>query len=236
MILSRGRSESICTNKLLPEWVEVVVPESEKELYQKTVKNPLITTPDNVIGLGRLRNWCLDHFPEETVVMVDDDIMHFYNLSGPKTKRITDPEEVVQVIINTAVMAKDAGAKCFGFAQTDIRKFKGYDPFCLCSWIGTIIGVIGRKYRFRDDKYKVDIDFCLQNLLIERIIWMDSRYYASNVKDANSGGNATFRTEDEYNRSIETLKQKWGDCIHVSDFKNQKKIRLNVGRKQPIKI
>lgn len=235
LILSRGRANSITTTKLLPEWVEVLVPESQADDYRAKVKNPVITTPDDVIGLGALRNWVLDNFKEHTVIMCDDDINYFYRLTGEKTQRVSDPEEVMQILINTCVMARDAGAKMFGFSQTDIRKYKGYEPFALCCWIGTIVGVNGRKYRFRNDKYKVDIDYTLQNLLVERIIWMDSRYYASNNKDNNMGGNAQFRNEDEYNRSIETLKDKWGDCIKVRNYQSQKRISLNFSRKQALK-
>lgn len=204
-------------------------------MYGLVINNPIITTPDSIQGLGRLRNWCLDNFNEPSVIMIDDDISYFYRLTGPKTEAVTDPDEVLQILVNTCIMARDAGAKVFGFSQTDIRKFKGYEPFSLCAWIGTIIGVNGRKYRFRDDKFKVDIDFCLQNLLVERIVWMDNRYYASNNKDNNRGGNAKFRTEEDYNKSIDSLKQKWGACINVRDYQNQKRISIAFTRKQGLK-
>lgn len=234
MILSRGRSKTISTTNLLPEWVEVLVPESEKKLYQDEIKNPILTCPDIVQGLGELRNWVLDNFCEETVVMIDDDIYAFYCLTKEKTIRC-DKYEMVQVIINTAVMAKDAGAKVFGFSQSDIRKYKGYDPFAMCSWVGTIIGVIGRKYRFRKDKFKVDIDFCLQNLLVDRFVWVNTMYLVANAKDNNVGGNSLFRTNDAFNKSVETLAKKWGDCLRISEYQNQKSIKINFVRRQRLK-
>lgn len=237
MILSRGRAKTIQTNKLLPDWIEVLVPESEKSEYEAAISNPIITTPDNIEGLGMLRNWCLDNFPQETVIMIDDDINKFYCLTGEHARGVTG-EEFVQVLINTAVMAKDAGAKCFGFSQVDIRKFDGYDPFWLCAWFGMIFGVIGRKFDFRNDKFKVDIDFVLQNLLVERIIWMDNRYYAINSKDNNTGGNSKFRSQAAYEKSVETLQEKWGDCIKVKKDKHNSQIgiSLNFRRKQHITI
>lgn len=54
-----------------------------------------------------LRNWCLDNFQEETVIMVDDDINKFYCLTELHARSVVG-EEFVQVLINTAVMAKDA--------------------------------------------------------------------------------------------------------------------------------
>ena len=215
--------------------MEVLVPETERDEYAQKIPNPLLTVPDSIEGLGRLRNWVLDNFDEETIVMVDDDITHFYALTGPKTRDIKDPDEVMQVIINTAVMAKDAGCNCFGFAQTDIRKYSATEPFKLNSWVGCIIGVIGRKYRFRDDKFKVDIDFCLKNLLGTRILWQDARYYAAQNRDNNLGGNAKFRTKEGFEQSLYSLQKRWGTSIKVRDHKGQVNIKLNVARRQTIK-
>lgn len=237
MILSRGRSGSIAENtcRVLPEWVEVLVPESEADLYRKQIPNPLLTVPDSIEGLGRLRSWVLDNFTEETVVMVDDDISHFYRLTGALTERIEDPDEVAQVIINAAVMCKDAGCSVFGFSQTDIRKYNATAPFNLTGWVGCIVGVVGRKYRFRDDKFKVDIDFCLQCMLVDRILWIDNRYYAAQRRDNNLGGNARWRTQEDFQKSIDSLVSKWGSSLKVGYHKNQVRIRTNVKRKQAIR-
>ena len=166
--------------------------------------------------------------------MVDDDIKHFYCLTGIRTRQVNDPDEVVQVIINAAVMAKDAGAHCFGFSQTDIRKYNGTEPFRFNSWVGCLVGVIGRDYRFRDDKFKVDIDFCLQNLLVDRIVWIDNRYWTSQSRDNNLGGNAKYRTKDEFDKSLKSLLDKWGDCLKIGKHKNQVKLSINVKRRSNI--
>lgn len=236
MILSRGRSKTIKTTNIFPNWIEVVVPESEKDAYTNAIQNPLITTPDGIIGLGMLRNWVLDNVKEETVIMVDDDIQKFYRISGELTETINDPEEIVQILINTAVMAKEAGAKVFGFSQRDIRAYYGCEPFYLNRWIGTIIGICGRRYKFRDDKYKVDIDYCLQNLLVERIVFVDGRYLPSNIKQINSGGNSLFRNQEEYEASLTSLKEKWGDALRIQQYKNDKRIQITIKRKQNIKL
>lgn len=234
VILSRGRSGSMTTTRIVPDWVPIVVPESEKSAYEAICTNPLIFIPDEVKGLGNVRNWCLKRFNSETLIMMDDDLKCCYCLTHEKTQRIDDKDEVVQILINTAIMAKDAGAHVFGFAQTDIRKYNGTDPFDFCTWVGGVIGVVGRKYTFRDDYFKVDIDYCLQNLLVDRIIWQDDRYWFSQARDNNVGGNSAFRTEERFEWSVQSLKDKWGDCIKVRKHKNQYKITLNVKRKQVI--
>lgn len=233
--MSRGRYDTIKTHKILPSFIEVLVPESEKEMYESRIINPVITVPDSVKGLGFLRNWVLEHFPEETVIMIDDDIHYFYCLTGENTKAV-DSDEFFQHLINTAVMAKDAGCHVFGFSQTDIRKYNGTQPFSLNGWVGCIIGVIGRKYRFRDDYFKVDIDMCLQSLLVDRIIWIDNRFYCSQDRDNNKGGNAKFRTKENFQRSVDSLLAKWGDCLKVSWHDNNISIKTNVKRRQDIKI
>lgn len=234
VILSRGRYNTIKTHKLFPEWIEVVVPDNEIELYKEKISNPLIPIPHELEGLGKVRNWCLDNFKEETLIMVDDDIDRCYCLTEKHARNISDKEELVQIIINTAIMAKEIGTHCFGFSQTDIRKYKGYEPFTLNSWVGCVIGVIGRDYRFRNDKYKVDIDFCMQNLLIDRITFVDNRYYFIQNRDNNTGGNSIFRNQEEYNKSVESLKEKWGRFLKISKNKSQISIKLNVKRRQDI--
>lgn len=92
VILSRSRSNVITTHKLLPSYIEVLVPESQKAQYEAKVPNPIITTPDDVKGLGKLRNWCIDNFKERTIVMLDDDITKCYCLSGYRTNSIKDPD------------------------------------------------------------------------------------------------------------------------------------------------
>ena len=56
LILSRSRYNSISTVRIVPDFIEILVPESQKKLYEARVKNPIITIPDDVKGLGRVRN------------------------------------------------------------------------------------------------------------------------------------------------------------------------------------
>ena len=168
--------------------------------------------------------------------MLDDDLIRLYCLTAKKARPITDPEEITQVIINAAVMADDAGLHCFGFSQTDIRKFNGCEPFKLTGWVGGVIGVIGRQYTFRDDKYKVDIDFCMKNMLVDRILWIDDRYCFYQLRDNNVGGNSAFRTQEEYEASTESLVRKWKGYLTKSTHASQVFLRTKVKRKQDIKL
>lgn len=234
LILSRGRSDKATTPSLMPGWVEILVPESEKELYQQRYSNPILTAPDDIKGLGRLRNWVLDNFNENTVIMIDDDIKYMYCNTALKARQVTDPDEFVQILINDAVMASDLGVHIFGFTQTDIRKYSGCEPFSLNGWVGCCIGVIGRKFRFRDDFFKIDIDYCLKCLLVDRIIFMDNRYYFLQNRDNNKGGNALFRTQEQFEQSIKTLLNKWQGCLKEKRNKSQVSLRITTTRRQKL--
>lgn len=236
LILSRGRSDNVSTVNVFPDYIEILVPESEKELYASKYSNPILTIPDEIMGLGRVRNWVLDNFKERTIIMLDDDIQRCYCISGLHARQIKDKEEMLQILINDAVMCDDAGLHCFGYTQTDIRKYSGCEPFKLTGWVGCVIGVIGRKYRFRDDKYKVDIDFCLKNMLVDRVIWIDCRYYFFQNRDNNKGGNSIFRTAEDYQRSLDSLLQTWQGWLTVSENRSQISIKTHIKRKQDIKL
>src|SRR5699024_10742130 len=169
VVISRGRSSSIAnkTLSILPEWVDVVIPEEEKEEYEKVCNNPLVTYDGNEInGLGMTRNFVLDTFEENTVIMLDDDLNRIYSYTGELTRHISDIGEILQTFINTAVMSLDLGVSMFGYNMKDIRMYNGTEPFILNGWVGGIIGINGRKFRFRNDAFKVDVDFALQCLLV----------------------------------------------------------------------
>lgn len=234
VIISRGRYDSITTHELVPDFIEVVVPNSEVELYKEAIPNPVIGIDDDIIGLGKLRNHIMDKFEENTVIMLDDDLLYVYNLENPKAVRHDNPETVLWILINASVMANDLGVGVFGFSQVDIRKYSSAEPFKLTGWVGGVIGVIGKDIRFRNDKFKVDIDFCLKNLYEHRILWIDNRYYFAQRRDNNKGGNSAFRTKADFDDSVNKLKRKWGKYLKVSENKSQISIAINVSRKQPI--
>jgi glycosyltransferase involved in cell wall biosynthesis len=235
VIPSRSRWDSISTHNLLQDFT-LVVPESEKEKYQH-IQDP-VTIPDEIKGLGAVRNWILNHFQEECIIMFDDDIRIVENLQNYSPLTITDPEQIEWIIQNTAWNAYEAGAHIFGWSQKgDVRKYRPDRPFSFTNWVGTAIGVIGREYSFiENNKLKVDADICLQALLKDRFIWNDERYYFRNMKDGNTGGNSFWRNEETVLKEIEYLKKKWGKWIKIGQVKSKRSLSLTVKRQQSIKL
>jgi hypothetical protein len=231
VILSRGRSETIQTHKIMP-YAVLCIPEGEKEDY-KYIDIEKCYVPDNIKGLGPLRNWILNKFDDEIIVMADDDIVSLDILCVIRSYSIYDPEKIRQIIYSTAMCAKDIGTSCFGFNQCwDVRKYRAYEPFLITGWVGGVIGVIGRRIKFVDNWFKTDIDFCLRTLLKDRIIWKDNRYSFVQGRDRNKGGNSTFRTIEKVERELEYLENMWGKHFIRSLSATGETIKLNVPRKE----
>jgi hypothetical protein len=239
VILSRGRAQNISTHDILTDF-DLVVPESELKAYADIVKNAdaIEPIPDSIVGLGAVRNWILDHYKEEIVVMFDDDIKYCLSVLNVSPVRIENREEVEAVIFNAALNAWEAEAKCFSFSQTcDVRKYSHSHPFLLSSWVGSVVGVIGRELRFTEkNKLKVDIDFTLQNLKKHRIVWIDARFGFVPTRDTNVGGNSAFRSQDQLEKEIQFLKDKWGKHIKVSNNKSKYRTSINVKRTQQLTV
>ena len=236
VILSRGRHDTITTHKILTDF-DLVVPQSELNKYKDVVTNAnnIIPIPDNVEGLGAVRNWTLDHYDSEVVIMFDDDISHFYSLLNMKAEKIKDKDLINTIILNCASNCIEAKASVFSFNQVkgDIRKYRHTDPFNLKTWSGTIMGVVGRKYKFTEiNKTKVDADYSLQCLLKDRIVWVDQRFSFECKRDNNKGGNSLCRDQKTIDNEINFLDQKWGKYIIIKQHENIYSLKLNVERTQ----
>jgi hypothetical protein len=230
VIISRGRSETITSHKLFP-YATLVCPISEVENY-KHCGLEIKPCGDEIIGLSLLRNWCINNFKEKVVVMIDDDVSMCSRIDNVRYKEIVDTDEIRQLVINTAQNAMDIGTNVFGFAQrNDVRIYNAGEPFILKGWVGGVIGVIGKDDLFIDNKFKVDIDFCLESLLHRRVIWKDNRIAFTQIRDTNVGGNSSFRTEEEVEQEKIKLKKKWGKYIEFKDNKSGSACNIKVKRR-----
>lgn len=231
IIPSRKRADTLAkgTINLFPD-ATVCVGESEVPEYRKVTKN-LLVHGDEVVGLGILRQWILDHVDDEVIVMPDDDIHALYSFVGVRTRRITDPADVMRVLENAAMCAKAAGARVFGFNQGDIRKFEPQKPFSFNSWVGGLIGIIGRDLKYDPFcRLHDDVDLCLQSLMKHRIIWQDLRFKFANKIFAGGGGNAISRSKEQHEKEIAYLKRKWGAHLQVRPAKTTIRLVVNVAR------
>jgi hypothetical protein len=197
-------------------------PESEVALYSAAhPKLTIVPVPDEICGLSKLRNWVLKKFDDECVIMLDDDIIACVIITHANSYRTTDCVAVDAILSQAAVCCKDAGARVFGFNQAwDVRKYNGNKPFMLSSWVGGVIGIVGRGLWF-DEKnmLRVDIDYCLQSILRDRIIWKDNRYSFCQARFSNKGGNSLYRTKERDKSEMDYIKAKWGRYLKIRDTK-----------------
>ena len=75
----------------------------------------------------------------------------------------------------------------------------------------------------------------MQCLLVDRIIWNDTRYRFAQVRDSNKGGSSETRTKESNERELEYLKSRWGDYLKISDkHSNKQSISVKVKRRQKV--
>jgi len=228
VIISKGRAESVAdkTLRLVPD-AFVCIGESDFDEYSKVVpKKKLIVHPDEVVGIGPLRNWVVQNISDNTIVMLDDDCENVYDQSHYNKIRIENPSHVMAILERAAIASADAGLSLFGFTQ--MARPLAYRPFCpinFNTWIGGIVGVHGKDVEWDNNLLlRADIDACLKTLLKKRILWVDSRYVFIHKRFVGQGGNNTLRTMERHRTEIDSLKVRWGK--YLVEKKEKQAIRL----------
>lgn len=194
----------------------------------------LVPHPDEVSGIAPIRQWVLDHFDDECIVFVDDDVYQLISLVGYSYSKITSPENAQRVVENSANIAREMGTAVFGFNQAfDVRKFVPQKPFLLHSWAGGVIGIIGREFRYDLGlRLRADIDFCLQVLLKRRVTLIENRIAFVHKRFGLTGGNALHRSAERNKQELQYLQRKWGKYLEVTQSKGTTLLKIHVQRQQ----
>lgn len=232
IIPSKGRSDIIREKalRLFPD-ATLCIGDDEVDAYG-TVSDRLLVHPASIVGIGPLRQWVLDHVDDPVVVMVDDDVTHVYSQVGFHKRRIEDADTARAIVERLAILAVDAGVRVFGFQQA-ARPFTyaNFRPFSLNTWVGGLIGIVGRELRFDQSLLlRADIDFCLQSLLHDRIVLVDGRYSFIHTRFAGGGGNAANRSSARHEQEIAYLRRKWGQWLAVAQAKGTTRLVMKVQR------
>jgi hypothetical protein len=240
VIMSRGRHNSIQTHRLLPK-ATLVVPTDQAADYQPVMRaNPhldMVMIPPQRIGVSAVRNWIINAFDEECVVMYDDDCTALQTLCGMRNRKLS-PGEIEAVVENTAYCAAGAGARIFGFNQRpDPRMLQRNDPMSVVHWAGGVVGVVGKDVRWDELlKFKCDIDACMTELMNNRIIWHESRFCFIQARDKNLGGNSLFRSPEKIAAEKRYLANKWKAHITIGEYQSQDSVKVNVERRQKVDL
>lgn len=235
VIITRGRSDTIESHKVFP-FATIACPESEKEAYEP-LGLPMVFYPDTISGISQVRNWTVKAFKETCVVMVDDDIQRFQGLAGYRKLEV-EPDGIRQVFENSYEAAKVMKTRIFGYNQRPDQRYLNRNDFFSCkTWVGGIVGFIGKKPQWDENlKCKCDIDACLTEMMKNRSVFTDCRYTVVQRRDDNAGGNSGNKSKEVIEKEVEYLKNKWGASLKVKNHKTQIRIATDVIRRQKLKL
>jgi len=228
------------SHKLFPS-ATLVVPESEKADYADIPLPETVLIPDEITGVSAVRNWILDRFKEDAVVMLDDDITACVCMVSLRCRKLS-PEETLAMITNAAWCARGADARLFGWHQrSDPRLLQRNDPFGVNHWVGGAVGIVrdenGNAPKWDELlKCKCDIDATLQELLDTRLVWNEARFCFVQGRDKNLGGNSIFRTADRITAEKRHLKRKWKVHIRFENYKSQERVAIHAPRRQSLNL
>jgi hypothetical protein len=238
VIPSRRRMESCSWTVRLFKNPIVCVAEEEADDY-KDVGALVMTHPNDIVGLGRLRQWILDHFNARLIFQCNDDVKSLYCVVGFRPRKIVDPEAVERIILNSANICEGLGISCFSFSpfQDDVRKFRPQKPFSLTRLEGAMLGIIDRKLKYDPNVSQFDdVDLSLQCCLKERFCWQDSRFAAEHNFITKGGGNTISRGLDNTKRELQYMKRKWGPYLGIGYSKETISLKVCVSRIQDLDV
>lgn len=235
-IPSYKRAGNVRTRDLFPDGV-VCVHEFEADEYREKTGGEIAVIPDALRGnMSKVRNWILDTFDGEWLVMVDDDLVQFgYFERDPGDENTSlhamRPEEIRDFIRNGFVMVEDVGAYLWGVNLQYARRFyREYSPF---SFLSPVLGTFSciRKNPLRYDErlyFNEDYDYALQHFRkYHKILrFVKYHYIAGHLTD--KGGCGSYRTVDQEKEQAEIMQGRWGRKVVTYDFKKSFNPILNV--------
>jgi len=234
IVISKGRANSVYgkTLRLVPDAL-VCVAESEAKDYRKALPAfKIITHPDDVVGIGPLRNWVTTNVSDGTCIMLDDDISCVYDQSQLRKIRIEDPQHCMAILERTAIVAQEAKVRLFGYTQmARPLAYKPFEPISLSTWMGGVVGVNGKDPIWDESLLlRADIDACLRSIMKDRIVLVDSRYCWIHARFEGKGGNNTLRSSARHQAEIGRLLLRWGRYLKVKKEKGTTRLVIRVVR------
>lgn len=225
-IPSYKRAKTATTHKFL-EYGVYLVRESEKEDYLNADLGhcSVMAAEDSLIGgLTEVNQWLVDNAEEDIICVLDDDLHHFY-YRMIETKSIEDPEIVTMELERIAFLMADLG---IGFAATDATSRPwNYDAeFSFKGCAGGVRWVnrpIFKAKAVKELEYNYDLDWVLQELLLNRIILKPKYFCSKGLTDTNEGGASEKKRGDQVT-SIQLMKHKWGKHFEYNFNNNTPRI------------
>ena len=223
IIPSHKRADNVTTTKVVDNCI-LCVAESQADDYRHYNQCEIITHPDNVLGINAKRQWILERWSNDAIIMLDDDIVSFRRMYRPPDRnyprKSTIPSDLAcEIIDHVADACLESGAKMFGFAShCNPQTFQPLRPFGLGGYIpGGCMGFLpGHGLKFDKDVTLLGCDYyiCALNAYINRFAWIDRRFAFEFRKTYdNPGGMSEFRGADGEEKGREWLVKMFGSRV-----------------------
>lgn len=221
VILSHKRPRNVVTYKTIAN-CSICVPEDQYEEYKQSYpKAEFIVHPTSVVGLSAKMKWLHKEIPN--VVMLDDDlnamVRNYIDSNSSEGNKIL-PEEAYELIQANAYLAKQLGAKFFGFSNSAAPV--NYNPMQPIKLSGFVIGgsfgfLEGFKLENLPDECISAQDYFCSALsaYYHRLTVIDTRFAFTSKEGTftSSGGMSDLRTKETEKNDYLLLKKYFGDCI-----------------------
>jgi hypothetical protein len=219
VILSHKRENNVQTFATVAKCA-LCVPESQAESYRTNYpKVEYFVHPDSIVGLSAKIKWVYKEIPN--VCMIADDITSVKRMYLGSTKDIVnlDPEEAYEVIQITADLAKQIGAKFFGFSkEVNPTAYDVFEPLALSGFVGGgCFGILEGFKMILPDECVASSDFYLSgiNAFYHRTTLIDKRFAFISKEGTfiSKGGMAEHRNMETEKKDYELLVKAFGQAI-----------------------
>lgn len=237
VIVSKGRYGNVTTLDLLPPGkARLIVPKFDYAKYKEAHPDvEVIATPPQVKGIVATRQWIIEQFP--SVFMLDDDVYavcRMWEDVSPNAK-IFDPWLIYEIIQSTAAMARDMGAKVFGFSSyRDPLNYISQKPISMSGYLNaSFCGLLeGHDLYYNLDMPEAE-DYWLTLLCIykHRFLVKDNRFsFFTKANFQGEGGMASERTEEKLMQSTLQLRRYFGEAVNLKSPTGSK-LKINQGER-----
>jgi hypothetical protein len=227
-IPSKSRAGNTTTQNIIKNGVWFV-PQSEVKMYESTgLYKHVIGVPNNIRGITATRNFILDTFPNQHIVMVDDDVKSagYLELMETKSKfrKIDDEQIWARIFRRSFDTLEGFGWKIWGLkTEGSLMSFYPYKPFVFKTYVtASCMGIINDgEFRF-DERFKVkeDYDIGLQHIQKYGGVLGVRYVYWQNKHWDDDGGCKDYRTESIEREAILLLQKKYPTMIREARSKN----------------
>ena len=246
VVPSRKRPFNMERIQTLFPTASICVDEREEETYLEYVDQSKLILHPAFDGYDRVMNWMFENIECDTLVEIDDDVTHAV-ANFPKKRRISRPDDLLQIVENSYQAIVDLDLTCFCFCRT--MNFMAVDminePIAAVSDVCVCMGVRkaakARRFEVAAFGARADIDWSLRTLLEDRAVYCDRRFYFANGRTFSGRGGIVGLVSDEaFDGLTKTLKERWGSylCTEPPGYARKRGrsvavMSLRVNRKNP---